>query len=75
MGRHGDVWKIEGVGKFAETLWGRELHTWIDHAPVVGCFICPVLLRSRTFIYCVAVHIDIMLRTSKNGSGSRKAEK
>ena len=41
-------------------IWKRTL---VDHAPIVGCFVCPVLSRGSTFREAVVLAevVDVVL--------------
>jgi hypothetical protein len=53
---------------------GRGAITGVDHAPVIGCFICPVLGAACSFIEGIAMLVDFMLRTGGDSCQSSKTE-
>lgn len=46
----------------------------VDHAPVIRCFICPVLGAASSFIEGIAMLVDFMLRTGGDSCQSSKTE-
>lgn len=45
-------------------VYVTEVLTLVDHAPVVGCFICPILIPACPLIEAFATRSEVMLWTS-----------